>query len=40
MKIYENFKYINGRYGNRTNPVAGGAGMVFFDDLRLYAPAP
>ncbi len=27
-------------FGNRTNPVAGGAGMVFFDDIRLYAPAP
>jgi len=27
-------------FGNRTNPAAGGAGMVFFDDIRLYAPAP
>jgi len=27
-------------FGNRNNPVAGGAGMVFFDDIRLYAPAP
>jgi hypothetical protein len=27
-------------FGNRTNPVAGGAGMVFFDDISLYAPAP
>ncbi len=26
-------------FGNRTNPVAGGAGMVFFDDIRLYRPA-
>ncbi|MBL7143976.1 MAG: hypothetical protein ISS76_07070 [Phycisphaerae bacterium] len=25
-------------FGNRNNPVAGGAGMVFFDDIRLYAP--
>jgi hypothetical protein len=24
--------------GNRTNPVAGGAGMMYFDDIRLYAP--
>ena len=24
--------------GNRANPVAGGAGMVFFDDIRLHAP--
>jgi hypothetical protein len=23
--------------GNRANPVAGGAGMMFFDDIRLYA---
>ena len=22
--------------GNRTNPVAGGAGMMYFDDIRLY----
>jgi hypothetical protein len=27
-------------FGNRTNPVAGGAGMVLFDDIRLYRPAP
>jgi hypothetical protein len=27
-------------FGNRTNPVAGGAGMVFIDDIRLYRPAP
>jgi len=26
--------------GNRTNPVVGGAGMIFFDDIRLYRPAP
>jgi hypothetical protein len=25
-------------FGNRTNPTAGGAGMMFFDDIRLYAP--
>lgn len=24
-------------FGNRSNPVAGGAGIVFFDDIRLYA---
>jgi hypothetical protein len=24
-------------FGNRTNPQAGGAGMMFFDDIRLYA---
>jgi len=27
-------------FGNRSNPVAGGSGMVFFDDIRLYPPAP
>jgi hypothetical protein len=27
-------------FGNRANPTAGGAGSVFFDDIRLYAPAP
>ncbi len=26
--------------GNRTNPTTGGSGTVFFDDIRLYAPAP
>jgi len=26
--------------GNRSNPVAGGAGMLYFDDIRLYPPAP
>jgi len=27
-------------FGNRTNPVAGGSGMMYFDDIRLYPPAP
>jgi hypothetical protein len=26
--------------GNRNNPVAGGTGMIYFDDIRLYAPVP
>ena len=26
--------------GNRTNPVAGSSGMMYFDDIRLYPPAP
>ena len=26
--------------GNRSNPVAGGAGMMYFDDIRLYPPPP
>ncbi len=24
--------------GNRANPVAGGSGIMYFDDIRLYAP--
>jgi hypothetical protein len=24
--------------GNRANPVAGGSGMLYFDDIRLYQP--
>jgi hypothetical protein len=26
--------------GNRNNPVAGGSGMMYFDDIRLLRPAP
>jgi hypothetical protein len=26
-------------FGNKANPVAGGSGMVFFDDIRLYRPS-
>ena len=26
--------------GNRANPVAGGSGMMYYDDIRLYPPAP
>jgi hypothetical protein len=25
-------------FGNRSNPAAGGTGLVIFDDIRLYAP--
>jgi hypothetical protein len=25
-------------FGNRNNPTAGGAGMMYIDDIRLYAP--
>jgi hypothetical protein len=25
-------------FGNRDNPVAGGSGLMYFDDIRLYAP--
>jgi len=26
--------------GNKKNPVAGGSGKMYFDDIRLYPPAP
>ena len=26
-------------FGNRNNPLAGGSGTVYFDDIRLYQPA-
>ena len=26
--------------GNKKNPVAGGSGTMYFDDIRLYLPAP
>ncbi len=26
--------------GNKNNPQAGGSGTMYFDDIRLYAPAP
>ncbi|MBC8471656.1 MAG: LamG domain-containing protein [Planctomycetes bacterium] len=26
--------------GNRNNPVTGGSGMMYYDDIRLYAPVP
>jgi len=35
-----NVNTINIGFGNRNNPMAGGSGMVFFDDIRLYRPAP
>jgi len=27
-------------FGNRDNPTAGSSGMMFFDDICLYKPAP
>ena len=27
-------------FGNKNNPLAGGSGMMYFDDIRLYPPAP
>jgi hypothetical protein len=38
-EILANFDRLSG-LGDRTNPVAGGSGMFFFDDIRLYAPVP
>ena len=26
--------------GNKKNPVAGGSGTIYIDDIRLYRPAP
>ncbi|MHC4536009.1 MAG: LamG-like jellyroll fold domain-containing protein [Planctomycetota bacterium] len=26
--------------GNKSNPLAGGTGIMYFDDIRLYRPAP
>ncbi len=26
--------------GNKNNPLAGGSGKMYFDDIRLYPPAP
>jgi len=27
-------------FGNRNNPQVGGSGKMYFDDIRLYRPAP
>jgi len=27
-------------FGDKNNPLAGGSGMMYFDDIRLYRPAP
>ncbi len=35
-----NINLITLGLGNRNNPVAGGAGMMYYDDIRLYAPVP
>jgi len=37
---FANVNSITLGLGNRTNPVAGGAGMMYFDDIRLYPPKP
>jgi len=33
-----NVNSITVGFGNRNNPTAGGAGMIYFDDIRLNAP--
>jgi hypothetical protein len=35
-----NVKSISIGFGDKTNPVAGGEGMVLIDDIRLYRSAP
>jgi len=27
-------------FGDKSNPQPGGSGMMYFDDIRLYRPAP
>jgi hypothetical protein len=35
-----NINWISIGLGNKNNPLAGGSGMMYFDDIRLYPPAP
>jgi len=35
-----NVNTISIGFGDKNNVQAGGSGMVFFDDIRLYRPAP
>ncbi len=35
-----NVNTISIGFGDKNNLQAGGSGMVFFDDIRLYPPAP
>ena len=35
-----NINTISIGFGNRNNPVAGGSGEMWFDDIRLYRPTP
>ncbi|MCP4611263.1 MAG: hypothetical protein GY845_21340 [Planctomycetes bacterium] len=36
----DNVNSITLGLGNRTNPVAGGSGMMYFDNIRLFPPTP
>jgi hypothetical protein len=33
-----NVNTISLGFGDKSNPQAGGSGMMYFDDIRLYAP--
>ncbi len=35
-----NVNTISLGFGNKNNPLAGGSGTMYFDDIRLYPPAP
>ena len=35
-----NINTISLGLGNKSNPLAGGSGMMYFDDICLYAPSP
>ncbi len=35
-----NVNTISLGFGNKNNPLAGGSGKMYFDDIRLYPPAP
>jgi len=35
-----NVNTISLGFGNKNNPQAGGSGTMYFDDIRLYPPAP
>ncbi|MCP4610899.1 MAG: hypothetical protein GY845_19505, partial [Planctomycetes bacterium] len=35
-----NVNTISLGFGDKNNPQAGGSGMVFFDDIRLYPSEP
>jgi len=38
--VLSNVNTISIGFGDKTTPQAGGSGLVFFDDIRLYRPAP
>ena len=38
--VLTNVNTISIGFGDKTAPQAGGSGLVFFDDIRLYRPVP